>query len=585
MLIKNVASYVAKLALLLVVSTLSSGAHAQVTLNLTTGWSLLGNSSAAFIDVAATFKDATKITTVWKWNTAGSKWAFYAPSMTPSALATYAQGKGYDVLTSIASKEGFWVNASTAVALTGPAASGVTLVASDLQPSWNLVGSADNKTPSQLNQALGSSLNAAGKVIVTAWAWDAPSANWKFFAPALEAQGGTALADYITSKGYLTFSTALSAADGFWLNVGVATTTTTTAQATTTTTAAATTTTTAPTTTTTTAQVTTTTTPVTTTTTTTATTTTTTLRVSATNFTAAAMAGELLTYTLDTSALTYSYKITESQYGLTGISRSGTLTNNGDGTYTPSGVNNGTVATLPNGLLLTSIYETVGGIPATIPVMGISNPVTTLSNTTFNYIQRVCYYYSSYSYSCESGYGTFQLTTAGTWASCPLGNLTTGCPGGSYSGTVNSLGGGMWQVWDATGFNIGTAVVLSSAGQQVVFLDLKDARVSNYASGVGLLVGSTQQAPTTAQSNGTWVVAGSNGDSVEYLVSGTNASCLIRNGAACGDATTLTFNYPWTGLAATSSGGYVTGVALLAGTGMYALAGSGDYVEIGIKLK
>jgi hypothetical protein len=549
---------------LLLALTLSSGAYAQVTLNLTTGWNLLGNSSAAPIDVAATFANTNNITTVWTWNKALTKWAFYAPSMTPSALATYAQGKGYDVLTSIASKEGFWVNASTAVALTGPAASGVTLVASDLQPSWNLVGSADNKTPSQLNQALGSSLNAAGKVIVTAWAWDAPSANWKFFAPALEAQGGTALADYITSKGYLTFSTALSAADGFWLNVGVASTTATTAQATTTTTAAATTTT------------------------TTATTTTTTLTTaSATNFTAAAMAGELLTYTLDTSALTYSYTITESQYGLTGISRSGTLTNNGDGTYTPSGVNNGTVATLPNGLLLTSIYETVRGTPATIPVMGIANPVTTLSNTTFNYIQRACYYSNSYSYSCVSGYGTFQLSTDGTWASCPLGNLATtgGCPGGSYSGTINSLGGGMWQVWDATGFNIGTAVVLSSAGQQVVFLDLKDTRVSNYASGVGLLVGSTQQAPTTAQSNGTWVVAGSNGDSVEYLVSGTNATCLIRNGAACSDATTLTFNYPWTGVAATSSGGIVTGVALLAGTGMYALAGSGDYVEIGIKLK
>lgn len=140
-------------------------------------------------------------------------------------------------------------------------------------------------------------------------------------------------------------------------------------------------------------------------------------------------------------------------------------------------------------------------------------------------------------------------------------------------------------MWDGTGFNIGTAVVLSSGGQQVVFLDLKDARVSNYASGVGLLVGSTQQAPTTAQSNGTWVVAGSNGDNAQYLVSGNQSSCQIRNGAVCGDTTTLTFNYPWTGFAATSSGGYVTGFALLAGTGMYALYGGGDYVEIGVKIR
>lgn len=150
-----------------------------------------------------------------------------------------------------------------------------------------------------------------------------------------------------------------------------------------------------------------------------------------------------------------------------------------------------------------------------------------------------------------------------------------------YSGTVTSQGGGTWQVWDATGFNIGTAVVLSSGGQQVVFLDLKDP----YYSGVGLLVGSTQQAPTTTQSNGTWAVAGSDGSSAQYLVSGTKASCQILNGAACGATTTLTFNAPWTGFAASVSGGSVTGYALLAGTGMYALYGGGDYVEIGVKIK
>lgn len=190
-------------------------------LNLTTGWNLIGNSNATSIDVATIFVDASKITTVWKWNKAASKWAFYAPSMTLFALTTYAQGKGYDVLTSIAPKEGFWVNASAAVALTGSVANGVTLVESDMQPGWNLVGSADNKTPSQLNAGLSGSLNAAGKAIVTAWAWDATNTKWKFYAPALEAQGGTVLADYITNKGYLPFfNTALSASDGFWLNIG-----------------------------------------------------------------------------------------------------------------------------------------------------------------------------------------------------------------------------------------------------------------------------------------------------------------------------------------------------------------------------
>lgn len=561
----------AKLALLLAASIFGSSSHAQVALNLTAGWNLLGNSSASAIDVATLFGDPAKFTTVWKWNRSASAWAFYAPSMTPSALATYAQSRGYDVLTSIAAKEGFWVNASTTAALNGPAASGVTLAESDLQLGWNLAGSADNKTPSELNQTLSSSLNAAGKAIVTAWAWDASQANWKFYAPALETQG--TLATYIASKGYLPFGGALSASEGYWLNVGTASTTATTAQSTTTTSSAATTTSTAASTSTTT---TTSTTAAATTTTTAATTTTTTLRASATNFTASAMAGELLTFTLDTSALTYSYTITESLYDLTGISRSGKLINNGDGTYTPSLVNNGTVATLPNGLLQTSIRETFNGVTRTIPVMGIANPVTTLSNTTFNFIQRSCW--SGY---CESDYGTFQLSTAGTWISCPSGNLNAGCSQGYY-GTIKSLGGGMWQVFDALGVNFGTAVVLSSGGQQVVFLDLKDTRPYGFGFGVGLLVGSTQQTATTAQIDGTWVSASSDGDSAQFLVSGTQSRCLIRNGAPCSVAVGLTFDSPWKGFATTSLGD----VALLAGTGMYALVEPvGNYVEIGIKVR
>lgn len=222
---EHIVSHLVKLALLLAAWTVNSAVFAQAgaALNLVTGWNLLGNSSAVPVDVAATFGDVAKITTVWTWNKAGSKWAFYAPSMTPSALAAYAQGKGYDVLTGIPPKEGFWVNASTPAALTGPVANQVTLVASDLQQGWNLLASADNKTPSQLNQALSSSLNAAAKAMVSAWAWDAPNTKWRFYAPSLEAQGGTALADYITAKGYLPFSTALSAVDGVWLNIGAGT--------------------------------------------------------------------------------------------------------------------------------------------------------------------------------------------------------------------------------------------------------------------------------------------------------------------------------------------------------------------------
>lgn len=53
------------------------------------------------------------------------------------------------------------------------------------------------------------------------WAWDDPQSAWHFYAPSLEAQGGTALSGYIASKGYLDFSTnnkTLGNGIGFWVN-------------------------------------------------------------------------------------------------------------------------------------------------------------------------------------------------------------------------------------------------------------------------------------------------------------------------------------------------------------------------------
>ena len=293
----------------------------------------------------------------------------------------------------------------------------------------------------------------------------------------------------------------------------------------------------------------------------------------ATNYTAAAMAGELLTYTVDTTNLTYSYTITDSQYGLAGKTGSGTLIHNSDGTYSPSGISNAKVAILPNGLLLGAIRETINGILTTIPIVGISNPVTALTLSTYNYIQHSCL-----TGSCGSGYGTFQITAAGTWTSCPSGNLTTGCPGTTNSGTLNSLGGGRWQVLDATSTNIGTAIMLNSGGQQVVFLDLKDTRIGGF--GVGLLVGSSQQSVTTAQTNGNWVAVSTTGNHATFSVSGNQVSYLTINGVTSILTTTFTSNSPWAGFATTASGGH----ALLAGAGVYAYENAGGYAEIGIKI-
>ena len=211
----NLPSLFAALVLCLSLGALGSNAFAAAALNLAAGWNLLGNSSAASIDVAATFGDAAKIVSVWKWNRRVSAWAFYAPSMSSTELARFAQSNGYEVLSSIEPKEGFWVRALTGSTLPGPQAGAATLTEADLQPGWNLVAGSGGKTPAQLNQALSGSLN-----LVSSWAWDAPTATWKFYAPALEAQGGTVLSDYAAAKFYLLFNTVPGEAEGFWLNIG-----------------------------------------------------------------------------------------------------------------------------------------------------------------------------------------------------------------------------------------------------------------------------------------------------------------------------------------------------------------------------
>lgn len=203
----------------------SSLAGAVTAVNLTAGWTLLGNSGSTPLDVATQFGDPTKVTSVWKWDKFAAKWIFYTPHLSASDLTTYAQSKGFGVLTSIASKEGYWVNAPVASTVlltdtpTAPGAPATTLLESDLQVGWNLLASADHKTASQLQAALGTSLTGASKAMSSAWAWDAPSAKWRFYAPSLEAQGGTVLTDYLNSQNYLPFSIPLAATDGFWLNI------------------------------------------------------------------------------------------------------------------------------------------------------------------------------------------------------------------------------------------------------------------------------------------------------------------------------------------------------------------------------
>lgn len=85
---------------------LASGAYAG---QYSSGWNLLGNSSAA-LSVASAFGDPSKVATVWAWNPNSANWAFYSPGDTDGGK-DYAASKGFGLLATISANQGFWVNA------------------------------------------------------------------------------------------------------------------------------------------------------------------------------------------------------------------------------------------------------------------------------------------------------------------------------------------------------------------------------------------------------------------------------------------------------------------------------------------
>jgi len=314
-------------------------------------------------------------------------------------------------------------------------------------------------------------------------------------------------------------------------------------------------------------------------------------------FTGSAAAGELVTYTMDTTNLTYSYTIVESQYGLTGKTGSGTLVANGDGSYSLSGITNSKAVIFQNGMLIAAIHDTFNGITKTVPIFGISNQLTTLAAAaaTYNYESYQCPTLSCSTTPASTFYGTFQINSNGTFVACKGADYATNpaaCVGGASTGTLNSLGAGKWQVVNATGNTVGTALAYTAAnGQNVVLIDLKDP----LSYGYGMVVGSSQAAITASDVNGTWVAVAygeSNGipsSGYETLtVTGGNSRSitnLVLDGVAQANSTsTFTLNSPWNGMIQNNAGG---NPSVFAGTGMFAnvaSSGTGSAIVLGFKM-
>lgn len=299
--------------------------------------------------------------------------------------------------------------------------------------------------------------------------------------------------------------------------------------------------------------------------------------VTAVTYQAVATAGELVSYSVDTNALTYSYRIVESAYGKTGATGSGQLTRNADGTFTPSGFP-GKVAVLDNGLLVGGIYEDLdgNGTKEVVPILGVSSPITSLADAAgiYNFVSRQCA-----PGLCNNYYGTFRLNADGSWVSCERGDLAASsfACASSISGGSSSFSDGRARI-TVGGVEAGSLIIFKdpTSAQKVVLLDLNGKTVL----GRGGVFAGSQGLPASADGN--WHYAHTNGTVGIATVSGTTFtdSGKFGNGTAYGPLPgSFTKNQPWSGFVTTSNGA----ILLATGSGMYAAYFGTQGISIGVR--
>jgi hypothetical protein len=200
------------------------GGTLTVGLSVKAGWNLLGNPINQNIVVSDKFGDVDKVSSVWKWDSAAANWQFYAPGISAADLLAYATSHHYAVLSEIQPGDGYWVHAKAQADLGTVSGTAIYLRQSSLSSGWNLVSTASPISAKDFNLTLSTTPPTAGQVpinMTSLWAWDANQANWYFYAPSLDAQGGGVLSEYISSKTYKDFTSngkTLGNGVGIWVN-------------------------------------------------------------------------------------------------------------------------------------------------------------------------------------------------------------------------------------------------------------------------------------------------------------------------------------------------------------------------------
>ena len=202
------------------------------------GWNLLGNGFATALNVASTFgnQDAPvagitpNVVSLWKWNAAASRWAFYSPQLSVAANASYVAAHGYDLLATVNAREGYWIQTGATLIL--PAQGGAKAnfgftEFSALPAGFNLLSLSQKMSPTAFNNGVAQASPPSPSAPIQSnftslWAWDPAQQGWLFYAPSLEAGGGlAAVKAYALSKGYGHFqdqARSLDLGQGFWVS-------------------------------------------------------------------------------------------------------------------------------------------------------------------------------------------------------------------------------------------------------------------------------------------------------------------------------------------------------------------------------
>ncbi len=281
--------------------------------------------------------------------------------------------------------------------------------------------------------------------------------------------------------------------------------------------------------------------------------------VTSKKFNSSGSLGELLTYTIDTTVMTYSYDIVESEFGLEGTLHSDTLVGYLDGMYSPSDDPDVGLILLPNILLVGGVDVTVDGVEtfmlfAGVPALDTGYYKPAEISGIYNYIVFECddpledgVCISGY----RSYYGTFEIGEFGRWSACGEGDLgdviSNPCSGEIMTGNWTDEGDGIISITYG-GTEIGKAMLLpSGAGGKVMVIDYKDRQ----DAGPGSLIGVKQQDIGGEDLSGKYHFNGDDGGygdiDVDNVTDTYSGSYTGPDGSQQTTSGTLDRNFPWEG--------------------------------------